>query len=269
MPSVEERLRYWRDRALKAEALLTGPAPAARSGAVNEPVSSHWPEAHEVADIVAEGNGFWRSCSGCHELNEGHPTGPWSVTLGCNLGCGCDECGGIGAVWDTTDYADMGEALAALEPAEPATGAEPVGVGVFRNGKMIGFVVLDGEEYKLPEDTDERKLLYTSPQPKTATDEGPVAWLMNGKGDNWEERNVVTFDEDTARMKADTEWWTVHPLFTSPQPESRLREALEEITNLKTERDRPDDYNRGFADGRWNAVNIARAALAQEDGRNE
>lgn len=46
-------------------------------------------------------------------------------------------------------------------------------------------------------------------------------------------------------------------------PESRLREALEEIAKLKTVRDRPDDYNRGFADGRWQAVKIARAALAQ------
>ncbi len=52
-------------------------------------------------------------------------------------------------------------------------------------------------------------------------------------------------------------------------PESRLREALEEIADLKTVRDRPDDYNRGFADGRWQAVKIARAALAQgaEDER--
>jgi hypothetical protein len=52
-------------------------------------------------------DGFWRSCSGCHELNEGHDTGPRSAALGCALGSGCGECGGIGAVWDTTDYASM------------------------------------------------------------------------------------------------------------------------------------------------------------------
>lgn len=82
----------------------------------SQPVTNHWPEAHEVADILAENKGFWRSCSGCHEANEGCPTGPWSIVLECNLGHGCHECGGIGAVWDTTDYADMGDFLAS-EPA--------------------------------------------------------------------------------------------------------------------------------------------------------
>lgn len=44
--------------------------------------------------------GRWRSCTGCHELDEGHPTGPWSLAFQCNLGLGCHECGGIGAVWE-------------------------------------------------------------------------------------------------------------------------------------------------------------------------
>lgn len=53
-------------------------------------------------NIAAEvfDNGMWRSCSGCHELNEGHPTGPFSTAFRCNLGVGCRECGGIGAVWE-------------------------------------------------------------------------------------------------------------------------------------------------------------------------
>ncbi|MDF0501581.1 hypothetical protein POK33_12720 [Burkholderia cenocepacia] len=67
-------------------------------------------ELNSVAETLAEGNGFWRSCSGCHETNEGHETGhyPYSKILKCHLGGGCSECGGIGAVWDDTDYEAMG-----------------------------------------------------------------------------------------------------------------------------------------------------------------
>ena len=73
----------------------------------NEPI-----ELSGVAEQLAEGGGAWRSCSGCHELNEGHPTGAWSNVLKCHLGLGCSECGGIGAVWDNTDYADFGKFMA-------------------------------------------------------------------------------------------------------------------------------------------------------------
>lgn len=64
-----------------------------------------------IAELVAEGDGFWRSCSGCYETEDGHPVGtyPFSQELGCPLGGGCRECGGIGATWDSTDYADMAE----------------------------------------------------------------------------------------------------------------------------------------------------------------
>lgn len=44
--------------------------------------------------------GSWRSCTGCHELDEGHPTGPYSAVFRCNLGSGCRECGGLGATWE-------------------------------------------------------------------------------------------------------------------------------------------------------------------------
>jgi hypothetical protein len=62
-----------------------------------------------VADAIAEGHGSWRSCSGCHTLNEGHPTGEWSDVLKCHLGMGCFECGGIGAIWDNTDYSRVND----------------------------------------------------------------------------------------------------------------------------------------------------------------
>lgn len=60
-------------------------------------------------------DGFWRSCSGCHELNEGHDTGPFSPIFHCALGMGCSECGGLGAIWDNTDYADMAEFMLAAD----------------------------------------------------------------------------------------------------------------------------------------------------------
>lgn len=68
-----------------------------------------------VSDALAHGKGIWRTCTGCHEDNEGYPTGPYSDTLKCHLGGGCFECGGVGAVWDTTDYEDMGNFIASAQ----------------------------------------------------------------------------------------------------------------------------------------------------------
>ncbi|MBN3851953.1 hypothetical protein G3N59_01045 [Paraburkholderia sp. Ac-20340] len=69
-----------------------------------------------VEDALKNEYGFWRTCSGCHETEDGHPVGhyPFSAILKCDLGSGCRECGGIGAVWDDTDY----EAMAAAGDAD-------------------------------------------------------------------------------------------------------------------------------------------------------
>lgn len=65
-----------------------------------------------ISDEVFE-HGFWRPCSGCHESDEGHPTGPYSETFRCNLGIGCYECGGLGATWEQMmsldDVADVSD----------------------------------------------------------------------------------------------------------------------------------------------------------------
>lgn len=66
-------------------------------------------ELSRIPEQLTEGGGAWRACSGCHELNEGHPTGEWSDILKSHLGLGCSECGGIGAVWDNTDYSRVNE----------------------------------------------------------------------------------------------------------------------------------------------------------------
>lgn len=68
-------------------------------------------ELNGVSAALDYGKGLWRTCTGCHESNEGYPTGPYSALMKCHLGGGCFECGGIGAVWDTTDYEDMGRYL--------------------------------------------------------------------------------------------------------------------------------------------------------------
>lgn len=62
-----------------------------------------------VATEVAERNGCWVTCSGCYDTEDGHPTQhyPHSKIFGCDLGNGCSECGGLGVVWDDTDYEDM------------------------------------------------------------------------------------------------------------------------------------------------------------------
>lgn len=74
-----------------------------------------------VARALANEDGFWKSCSGCHELDEGVPTGPYSSVMKCHLGMGCSECGGIGAIWDTTDYEEMGRLMASDALPSPQT----------------------------------------------------------------------------------------------------------------------------------------------------
>lgn len=85
-------------------------------------------ELRGVPETIKGGAGFWRSCTGCHELNEGHDTGPYSAILGCHLGNGCGECGGIGAIWDSTDYQamadDMARSMGQSVSAAPQASAE-------------------------------------------------------------------------------------------------------------------------------------------------
>lgn len=68
--------------------------------------------AGRVHELVAEEeSGHWRECSGCYETEDGYPVGtyPYSFALKCHLGRGCSECGGIGAIWDSSDYRDYAE----------------------------------------------------------------------------------------------------------------------------------------------------------------
>ncbi|WP_264858167.1 hypothetical protein [Burkholderia cenocepacia] len=84
-------------------------------------------ELARVKETLEAGRGFWRTCSGCHESEDGHPVGeyPYSETLQCDLGAGCGECGGIGAVWDSTDYEDLAAFVERREEADEAAHAAP------------------------------------------------------------------------------------------------------------------------------------------------
>lgn len=72
-----------------------------------------------------EKSGFWTSCTGCHECNEGHPTGRYSTIFKCHIGLGCHECGGIGAIWDNEDVLDDIKPLPDQEPAAWNAATQP------------------------------------------------------------------------------------------------------------------------------------------------
>jgi hypothetical protein len=77
-----------------------------------------------VRQQLDDNAGFWHSCSGCHDTEDGYPTGNYShsAVFGCALGSGCHECGGLGATWDNNDYSeepdDAAAPLAVPVPAE-------------------------------------------------------------------------------------------------------------------------------------------------------
>lgn len=56
-------------------------------------------------------DGHWQPCSGCHETEDGYDVGhyPFSEVFQSKVGAGCGECGGLGVIWDSTDYAEMAD----------------------------------------------------------------------------------------------------------------------------------------------------------------
>src|SRR5437868_10340340 len=110
-------------------AALTSPAPAG-----GEPFDLDTVR-EQVKEGKAAGLGFWQTCTGCHESEDGYDNGhyPFSPAFDCKLGSGCSECGGIGAIWDTTNYKDLVkfslEQEAAVK-ASPAPSPSPDVAGV-------------------------------------------------------------------------------------------------------------------------------------------
>ncbi|CAD6536089.1 hypothetical protein LMG27952_03105 [Paraburkholderia hiiakae] len=104
-----------------------------------------------VEEQMKNGDGFWRTCSGCHETEDGRDVGhyPFSNVLNCTLGGGCSECGGIGAIWDNTDYDDKADWIerrerdtektidAIMEQAQVFASAWSLVGGVFDSGNAL------------------------------------------------------------------------------------------------------------------------------------
>lgn len=102
----------------------------------------------ELADVgrqIEEGKGIWCSCTGCHDSNEGVPTGPFSRVFQCHLGLGCSECGGLGAIWDDSDYEGMAAFMASSdsEPAQPAVPESADSVAPVQLGELAKRNVYD------------------------------------------------------------------------------------------------------------------------------
>lgn len=91
---------------------------------------SHTIQKSRIREVEAEfgadgGACGWRSCTGCHEHNEGQPQGLLSPIFGVHAGIGCHECGGLGVVWEYWSA----EALDRMA-RDLGEEAEPVEVGV-------------------------------------------------------------------------------------------------------------------------------------------
>lgn len=74
--------------------------------------------ARQIAEEIEEGSGFWKACSGCQEGEDGHVSQkdyPYNPVFRCQPGGGCSECGGLGVLWDNTDYDAMARAILAEE----------------------------------------------------------------------------------------------------------------------------------------------------------
>lgn len=55
----------------------------------------------QVQEQLQETNGYWYHCSGCTESNEGDLSHyHYSELLKSKIGSGCNECGGLGAIWN-------------------------------------------------------------------------------------------------------------------------------------------------------------------------
>lgn len=54
-----------------------------------------------IAEEMKESGGHWMPCTGCYDTEDGYPTQKYaySPALRTDIGCGCHECGGLGAVW--------------------------------------------------------------------------------------------------------------------------------------------------------------------------
>lgn len=103
---------------------ITFSRPTGQGGDVGEVLAA------QIAHEISEGNGVWVACSGCQESGEGYVSTehyPYSEVFRCQPGMGCRDCGGLGVVWDSTDYEEYArfmreqDALSTLRAGQATT----------------------------------------------------------------------------------------------------------------------------------------------------
>ncbi|MEN2749269.1 hypothetical protein [Sphingomonas sp. T9W2] len=110
--------------------------------------------ARRIKELMDEGDGFWRACSGCQEGVDGYVSErdyPFDPVFRCQPGGGCSECGGIGVLWDDgRGYGDItGDekpASASAEDQEPDPFDDCLGVHVEANARRHGLGYPRGAE---------------------------------------------------------------------------------------------------------------------------
>lgn len=133
---------------------------------VQTALSANGGEAMEYAiDEAIESGGWWASCSGCHETNEGVSDGPRSI-FGCHAGIGCDECGGIGVIWHE---APTDEQIALLS-AHPDTRPAPPSVAVPEQREWNQVTGRDGFKYTEGWNACREAMLAAAPSPDHSGD---------------------------------------------------------------------------------------------------
>lgn len=171
-----------------------------------------------------------------------------------------------------TEYEDAARVvLTAAEQADPAPSArsgavKEIALSLCDHMEMVANDIaqkpIEGmNATSLRQAAEEARAALEPAEP--ATDVEPVAWCVWREPDTLKEGKRLTFNRAYAEGCKDHPEWTAIPLFTHP-PESRLREALEHVTELLV-----DTWNTKMEGDpeRQIAVREARNALAQEDGR--
>lgn len=105
--------------------------------------------AENVGRQLTEGGGMWAPCSGCHESVDGYSVTPIDPVFRCYRGSGCSECGGIGAIWDTTDYEELYDAMVKdmhRAPAQLEAPAPVVGVPELTTAAAAIIDVMSGDD---------------------------------------------------------------------------------------------------------------------------
>ncbi|PJK00825.1 hypothetical protein CO641_02315 [Lysobacteraceae bacterium NML91-0213] len=199
-----------------------------------------------VAEAIENGDGFWQPCSGCYETSDGYNVQgfPYSTTFRCNLGGGCFECGGLGAVWIATPDDDQ----RSDDTTQPRTDADAAQQGEVwrpmetapRDGTMVRLLVKFDKH--ATEDTAEPAWTIGANNDDNVGDDEHAGWQFAG----W----CWTHDHFTEGKGTPVGWL---PMLATAPPSAPVG----------VERKYPDDgngdddaYNRGWND--------CRDALAQQ-----